>query len=129
MENLQSACCAQIGDFVLRNNQCSSAQNEACIKGILISAEYYLDIDSLLKTPISKKEALLYGQRMKMSLPTKKQMRLLEQHLETINSSLLRIGRGDCLLLGTILSQFWTRFEKATPAFDERRGVLFLVPI
>ncbi|MBR6356239.1 MAG: hypothetical protein IKR92_05240 [Alphaproteobacteria bacterium] len=126
MEKLKSATCAQIGNFVLRNHQCSAVKTEECIKGILVSPEYYLDIDSLLKTPISKKEALLYGRSLNMLLPTKKQMHLIEEHLETINNRLLSIGRGDCMLLGAIVNQFWTRFENRP---DERRKVLFLAPI
>lgn len=129
MKKLKSADTAQTGYFVLRNHRCSPVKTEECVKGILVSPEYYLDIDSLLKTPVSKQEAVRYGKQLKMTLPTKKQMRLLEQHLETINNRLLSIGRGDCLLLGAILQQFWTRFEKATFSPEERRGVLFLAPI
>ena len=94
----------------------------------IYNVEKYLSmcIDSLLKTPVSKKEALLYGRSLNMSLPTKKQMRLIEEHLETINNRLLSIGRGDCMLLGAIVSLFWTRFENRP---DERRKVLFLAPI
>lgn len=126
MKELKSENCAQIGHFVLRNHQCSAVKTEECVKGILVSSEYYLDIDSLLKTPISKQEALRYGRSLNMLLPTKKQMRLIEEHLETINNRLLSIGRGDCMLLGAIVSQFWTRFENRP---DERRKVLFLAPI
>lgn len=129
MKNQKSTNCASIGHFVLRNNRCSPIKTATCVKGILISPEYYLDIDSLLKTPISREEAVLYGRSLKMSLPTKKQMRLLEQHLDTINNSLLSIGRGDCLLLGALLHRFWTRFEKTSLQPEERRGVLFLVPL
>ena len=129
MENLKSANAAQVGHFLLRNHQCTAVNTEECVKGILVSPEYYLDIDSLLKTPVSKKEALLYGHRLNMVLPTKKQMRLIEANLETINNSLLRIGRGDCLLLGAILTQFWTRFERVETSPQERRGVLFLAPV
>lgn len=119
----------QIGDLVLRNNQCSAAPAQIPTKGILVDKAHYLDIDSMLKTPISKKEAVVYGKQMKMLLPTKKQMQELEQNLETINNSLLSIGRGDCMLLGTLREMFWTRCAKPTDTATERRGVLFLVPI
>ena len=120
---------SQVGDFVLRNNQCSSVQTQVLAKGILVDDAHYLDIDSLLKTPVSKEEALFYGRRLNMPLPTKKQMRVLEQNLETINNRLLSIGRGDCMLFGTIQKNFWTRCEKRLATQNERRGVLFLVPI
>lgn len=119
----------QIGDVVLRNNQCSPVQTQVRAKGILVDEAHYLDIDSMLKTPVSKKEALLYGRQMKMTLPTKTQMRQLEQNLEVINNSLLSIGRGDCMLFGTMLKTFWTRCDRTIQTQNERRGVLFLVPI
>lgn len=119
----------QIGDLVLRNNQCSPTPAQIPTKGILVDDAYYLDIDSILKTPISKKEAVFYGKQMKMLLPTKKQMQKLEQNLETINNSLLSIGRGDCMLFGTLRKEFWTRCDKPADITTERRGVLFLVPI
>ncbi|MBQ9271465.1 MAG: hypothetical protein IJ218_04285 [Alphaproteobacteria bacterium] len=119
----------RIGDFMLRNNQCSSEQTKVRAKGVLVDESHYLDIDSILKTPVSKQEALLYGQQLKMKLPTKKQMQQIEKNLEIINNSLLRIGRGDCMLLGEILQQFWTRYEKTTDSVGKRRCVLFLVPI
>lgn len=115
------------GYFILRNNQPSSVITNNHIKGILIDESCYLDVDSILKTPISKKEALLYGHKLNLSLPTKKQIRLLEKHLTTINNSLLSIGRGDCLLLGSLLKEFWTRCDSTQS--NERRNVLFLVPL
>ena len=129
MKKLKSENFVQIGHFVLRNHHCSPVKTEEGVKGILVSSEYYLDIDSLLKTPISKQEAVLYGRKLNMVLPTKKQLRLLEEHLETINNSLLNIGRGDCMLFGALGQQFWTRCEKAKTAPAERRSVLFLAPI
>lgn len=119
----------QIGDLVLRNNQCSPTPAQIPTKGILVDDAYYLDIDSLIKTPVSKSEAMSYGKQLKMLLPTQKQMRKLEQNLETINNSLLSIGRGDCMLFGTLRKAFWTRCDKPVDAATERRGVLFLVPI
>ena len=122
----KKTCCA--GHFVLRNNQCSAVQTAVKTKGILISEEYYLDIDSLLKTPVTKAEALSYGKRLKLRLPTKKQILLLENQAEKVNNSLLSIGRGDCLLLGNILNNFWTLCDNVSSS-SERRGVLFLVPV
>ena len=119
----------QIGDFILRNNQCSSAHNNVCAKGILVDAKHYLDLDSMLMTPVSKREAVFYGKRLKFELPTGKQMQMLEQNLEKINNSLLRIGRGDCMLLGSVRKAFWTRCEQAAMKRQERKSVLFLVPI
>jgi len=119
----------QIGDLVLRNNQCSPTPALVPTKGILVDEAYYLDIDSILKTPVSKKEAVFYGKQLNMLLPTKRQMRKLEQNLETINNSLLSIGRGDCMLFGTLRKAFWTRCDKPVNTATERRGVLFLVPI
>ncbi len=81
----------KIGDLVFRDNQFSAMQPNLRAKGIFVNEEYYLDIDSILKTPVSKKEAQVYGRQMNMMLPTKKQMRLIEQNLEIINNSLLRI--------------------------------------
>ena len=129
MKNKTNGAVMQTGDLMLRNNQCSSVQTEVRAKGIFVDKSCYLDIDSMLKTPISKKEALQYGQKLKMMLPTKKQMRLIEQNAEIINNSLIKIGRGDCLLLGQILQDFWTRYEKAKSLSNERRCVLFLVSI
>ncbi|MBR1825126.1 MAG: hypothetical protein IJ770_00880 [Alphaproteobacteria bacterium] len=129
MKNQTKRKVMQIGDFMLRNNQCSSVQTDVRAKGIFVNEKYYLDIDSMLKTPVSKKEALTYGRKLKMALPTKTQMRWIEQNLDVINKSLLSIGRGDCLLFGAILKEFWTRYEKTTGSAGERRSVLFLVPI
>ena len=117
------------GFFVLQNNQCSPFPDRMKVKGIMVEKNLYLDIDSILKTPVSKQEALLYGRGMNLMLPTKKQMRLIEKNLEKINNSLLSIGRGDCLLLGAIIKDFWTRCEKSNNLPSERRFVLFLVPI
>lgn len=127
MKKANSLKCAQTGHFVLRNNKCSPEMSNQ-VKGVLVDESCYLDIDSIVKTPVSKQEALLYGHRLNLLLPTKKQMRLLEKHLSTINNSLLSIGRGDCLLLGSMLKEFWTRCEKSTGS-DERRNVLFLAPL
>ena len=121
--------CMKIGDLVFRNNQFSAMQPNLRAKGIFVNEEYYLDIDSILKTPVSKKEAQVYGRQMNMMLPTKKQMRLIEQNLEIINNSLLSIGRGDCLLLGAVVKDFWTRYAKTADSGIERRSVLFLVQI
>ena len=116
------------GHFVLRNNQSSPVQTAVKIKGILVSEEYYLDIDSLLKTPVSKTEALNYGRRLNLRLPTKKQIQWLESQAQIVNNRLLSIGRGDCLLLGNILNEFWTLCD-SVDANPQRRGVLFLVPL
>lgn len=129
MKNKTKCARMQIGDLMLRNNQCSSVQTEVRAKGVFVDKSCYLDIDSMLKTPISKKEALLYGHKLNMVLPTKRQMRLIEQNAEAINNSLIKIGRGDCLLLGKILKEFWTRYEKPTNVPNDRRCVLFLVSV
>jgi hypothetical protein len=119
----------QIGDFVLRNNRCSAHCCRGQEKGIVVSDKYYLHLDSLLTVPISKSEARDYGKRMKFPLPTKKQMQLLADNLERINMSLIQIGRGDCLLFKDTLETFWTSRESVKRPPDERRGVVFILPI
>lgn len=124
-----SACLRAIGNFVLRDDRCSALCPRGQEKGIIISDKYYLHLDSLLKVPISKREAKNYGKQMKFPLPTKEQIRLLQNNLEKVNNSLLMVGRGDCLLLGNVSEDFWTCRASSPQVENERRCVVFILPI
>lgn len=118
----------QVGDLVLHDNKILAAGKYVRAIGIVISKDFYIDIDSMLKTPISKKEAISYGRRMKMKLPTKSQLGLIQQNIETVNQSLHAIGHGDYMLLGNICSDFWMLRNEAKDE-KERRRVLLVAPI
>jgi len=118
----------QTGNLVLRNNNVSPAQNHIKAKGIIINEKFYIDIDSMLKTPISREEALNYKRKMKMFLPTCKQLDLIRQNVETINNSLHNMGYRDCLLFYDINKEFWTS-RHCCRDNNERRRVLLVAPI
>lgn len=118
----------QVGDLVLHDNKILAANKYVRAVGIVISEDFYIDIDSMLKTPISKQEALSYGHKMKMKLPTKRQLGLIQQNMETVNQSLHAIGHGDYMLLGNIYQAFWT-IRNESKDEKERRRVLFVAPL
>lgn len=118
----------QVGDIVLRNNGFSAPKMRIPAKGIVLNQNFYVDLDSMIKSPVSKKEALLYGRKMNILLPTKKQMQIISRNINVINESLLGIGRGDCLLFDNIHKDFWTRCGNQANN-DERRRVLFVAPL
>ncbi len=118
-----------VGDIVLRNNKLSAPKVPIKAKGIVLNQRFYVDLDSMIKTPISKKEALIYGQKMNILLPTERQMNVIRRNINIINESLLGIGRGDCLLFDDhIRNEFWTRCGSQEDN-GERRRVLFIAPI
>lgn len=118
----------QVGDIVLRDNQFSAPRMRIPAKGIVLDQDFYVDLDSMIKSPVSKKEALHYGRKMNILLPTKKQMQVICQNINIINESLLGIGRGDCLLFDDIHKDFWTRCGGRAND-SERRRVLFVAPM
>ena len=115
------------GHFVMRDKHCAALSRAGQEIGIALNSEYYMDIDSLLTTPVSHDEARLYGKQLKLKLPNKKMIRLLAENQDTINSSLLSIGRTDCLILGDVAKDFWT--SKSTLPKTDRRKVLFIKPV
>jgi hypothetical protein len=118
-----------VGDIVLRNNKLSAPKVPIKAKGIILNQKFYVDLDSMIKTPISKEEALIYSRKMNILLPTERQMNVIRRNINIINESLLGIGRGDCLLFDDhIRNEFWTRCGNQT-ADGERRRVLFIAPI
>ena len=96
----------QIGDFIMRNNQCSALCRGGQEKGIVLNDKYYLHIDSLFTARLSRPEAQKYGKMLKFPLPTKKQIMLLADNVEKINGSLRQVGLGDCMLFGDMLREF-----------------------
>lgn len=118
----------EIGSFVMRNNQTSTEKPQIGTKGIVISKDFYVDLDSMVKTPVSREEALSYGKKLQMSLPTKRQLDLISKNVEAINQSLHAVGRGDYMLFQSMQQDFWAvRNDKKDE--KERRKVLFVVPL
>lgn len=117
-----------IGDFVMRDNNYPMQKDLATAKGIVISRNYYMDIDSMVKTPVSREEALSYGQKLQMNLPTKRQLDLITKNMEKINQSLHAIGRGDYMLFYDMQQDFWTVSDDKKNE-KERRRVVFIAPL
>lgn len=117
-----------IGSFVMRDNNNSAENPRIGAKGIVISQDFYVDIDSMLKTPVSREEALSYRQRLQMMLPTKKQLNLIFQNIEKVNQSLHILGRGDYMLFQNMHQDFWT-VRNDRKEEKERRRVLLVVPL
>lgn len=118
-----------LGDFIMRNNQCSALCRGGQEKGIVLNDKYYLHIDSLFTARLSRPEAQKYGKMLKFPLPTQKQIMLLADNIEKINGSLRQVGLGDCMLFGDMLHEFWTRRAAVNQPDDERRRVIFILPI
>ena len=112
------------GHFVMRDKHCAALSRAGQEIGIALNSEYYMDIDSLLTTPVSHDEAKQYGKQLKLNLPNKKLMRLLAENQNVVNNSLLAIGRGDCLILGDVTQGFWT--SRSNNPKSDRRKVLFI---
>lgn len=117
-----------IGDFVMRDNNYPMEKALAAAKGIVISRNYYMDIDSMMKTPVSREEALSYGQKLQMNLPTKRQLDLITKNMEKISQSLHAIGRGDYMLFYDMQQDFWTASDDKKNE-KERRRVVFIAPL
>ena len=118
----------EIGSFVMRNNETSTKKPLIGTKGIVVSKDFYVDLDSMVKTPVSREEALSYGKKLQMSLPTKRQLDLISKNVEAINQSLHAVGRGDYMLFQSMQQDFWAvRNDKKDE--KERRKVLFVVPM
>ena len=115
------------GHFVMRDEHCAALSRSGQEIGIALNSKYYVDIDSLLTTPVSHDEAKQYGKQLKLNLPNKKLMRLLAENQNIVNNSLLAIGRGDCLILGDVTKDFWT--SKSNLPKTDRRKVLFIKPV
>lgn len=115
------------GHFVMRNNSYAALSHSGQEIGIVLNDDYYMDIDSLLTTPVSHREAKQYSKQLKLNLPSKKMLRLLSDKRDVINNSLLSIGRGDCLILGNISDDFWT--SRSNLPDKDKRKVLFIRPV
>lgn len=115
------------GYFIMRNERCQAFSPAGQEIGIVLNNDYYVDIASILTTPVSHEEAKKYGKQLKLELPSKKLMRLLIDNQETVNNSLLAIGRGDCLLLGELNQKFWTK--RTAGAVSDKRNVIFIKPV
>ena len=63
-----------------------------------------------------------------MTLPTKKQMLLLQQNADIVNISLMRIGLTDCFIGKNILQDFWGLREKPQ-SIQQRKRVAFIVAV
>ena len=118
---------ANTGHFVMRDNRCAAVSTAGQEIGVVLNNDYYMDIDSILTTPISHQEAKQYGKLLRLSLPSKKMLRLLADNQETVNNSLLSIGRGDCLILGNVADDFWT--SRSNLSEKDKRKVLFIRPV
>lgn len=119
---------SEIGSFVMRNSKISTEKPLIGTKGIVISKDFYVDLDSMVKTPVSREEALSYGKKLQMKLPTKRQIDLICKNIEKINQSLHAVGRGDYMLFQNMQQDFWTANNDARDKM-ERRKVLFVVPL
>ena len=115
------------GYFVMRDKRCQASSPAGQEVGIVLNKDYYVDIASILTTPVSHEDAKKYGRQLKLNLPSKKLIRILADNQETVNNSLLSIGRGDCLLLGEITGQFW--IQRSNNAVSDKRNVIFIVPV
>ena len=115
------------GQFVMRDNHCAAVSTAGQEIGIVLNSDYYVDIVSILTTPVSHQEAKRYGKLLKLNLPSKKMLRLLADNQETVNNSLLSIGRGDCMILGNVNNDFWTS-RSCLPERDKRK-VIFIRPV
>ena len=113
------------GFFLLKNNELSSSSQHGFEKGILLSKRFYLDLDSLLRYPVTLETALAFSEKLKHALPTLKQLEMLERHLEEVNMQLLACDRGDCLVTGNLSKEYWVRGMES----DERRRMLFILPV
>ena len=117
----------QPGHFIMRDRSFQASSPAGQEIGIVLNNDYYVDIDFILTTPVSREEAQRYSKKLKLNLPSKKLMHLLTDNQETINKSLLSIGRGDCLLLGDLTQQFWT--QHPDDCANTKRSVVFIVPV
>ncbi|MBO6281876.1 MAG: hypothetical protein J6N49_05035 [Alphaproteobacteria bacterium] len=113
------------GCFLLKNNELSSSSRNGLEKGILLNKRFYLDLDSLLRYPVTFETAMAFCEKLKHALPTGKQLDMLERHLETVNMQLLACDRGDCLVTGNLSREYWVRGEEA----EGRRRMLFILPV
>lgn len=113
------------GCFLLKNNEFSPSSRNGLEKGILINKRFYLDLDSLLRYPVTHETAMAFSEKLNHALPTSKQLEMLERHLEKINMQLLACDRGDCLVTGNLSKEYWVRGMES----DERRRMLFILPV
>ncbi|MEE6206807.1 MAG: hypothetical protein VZR95_01985 [Alphaproteobacteria bacterium] len=113
------------GCFLLKNNELSTSSRNGLEKGILLNKRFYLDLESLLRYPVTLETALAFSEKLKHALPTCKQLEMLERHLEKVNMQLLACDRGDCLVTGNLSKEYWVRGMES----GERRRMLFILPI
>ncbi|MBR1601658.1 MAG: hypothetical protein IJ677_08815 [Alphaproteobacteria bacterium] len=111
----------------MRDKRCQPFSTAGQEIGIVLNNDYYVDIASILTTPVSLEEAKKYGKQLRHNLPSKKLIRLLIDNQDIVNNSLLSIGRGDCLLLGDIDEKFWT--QRSINLMNDRRNVVFIIPL
>ncbi|MBR1903700.1 MAG: hypothetical protein IJ824_00780 [Alphaproteobacteria bacterium] len=113
----------------MRDNSCATTCRAGMEKGIVLNKDYYLDIHSLMKYPLSRHDAKLYSKQVNLPLPTKKQLQLLADNIEMVTESLLRAGLGDYLFIGNLVQECWTRRASEQNSETERRRVVFIVPV
>ncbi len=113
------------GCFLLKNNELSTSSRNGLEKGILLNKRFYLDLESLLRYPVTLETALAFSEKLKHALPTCKQLEMLERHLEKVNMQLLACDRGDCLVTGNLSKEYWVRGMES----GERRRMLFILPM
>ena len=124
---VKSNCRFIPGHFLLKDNKCTRSAFLGYEKGIILSDKFYLDLDSLIKYPVTLETAQAFSRKLNHQLPTAKQMTLLEKNLETINHQLLACGLGECMVMGNLQQEYW--LKNSVPNGKDKRRMLFIVPL
>ena len=114
------------GYFLLKDNECTESAFCGYEKGIILNDKFYLDLDSLIKYPVTLDIAQAFSHKFNHRLPTAEQMTLLEKNLEKINSQLLACGLGECMVMGNLQQEYWLQNSVANG--NDKRRMLFIVP-
>jgi hypothetical protein len=118
-----------VGQFILRDNSTANTCRIGQEKGIILDDKYYLDTTSLIKYPLNLQDAKRYSKQVNMLFPTKKQLQLLASNIAVVIESLRQIGYHDYLLADNLCQECWMRRNTHNHNKDERRRVLFIMPV
>ena len=114
-----------LGDYLLKDNSYSASTVWGQEKGIFLNAHQYLDLEYLPPYEMDISQALGCFRATGFSLPTRKELQLLQQHRAALNNSLTAVGRENALIPEIVEYHFWCAEDIATGVTGYRR-IIFI---
>jgi hypothetical protein len=112
------------GEYLLKNNYCSSHPEYGQEAGIYINADMYIPLADLSSVTLSLEDAKAFAYASGRELPDYFELRQLKKVVEKVNESLDKVGMKTHSLPIDVLASCWAKGDSA--ASDEQRRLIFI---